>query len=79
MTSLAAALGMLPLALGLGAVNMLKPLAIAVIGAVVRVGASVADRDAGDLRSVVASAAEGLRRAGEGGIAISTDSQIQSI
>jgi CzcA family heavy metal efflux pump len=34
MTSLAAALGMLPLALGLGAVNMLKPLAIAVIGAV---------------------------------------------
>jgi CzcA family heavy metal efflux pump len=33
MTSLAAALGMLPLALGLGAVNMLKPLAIAVIGA----------------------------------------------
>ena len=34
MTSLAAALGMLPLALGFGAVNMLKPLAIAVIGAV---------------------------------------------
>ncbi len=34
MTSLAAALGMLPLALGLGAVNMLKPMAIAVIGAV---------------------------------------------
>jgi multidrug efflux pump subunit AcrB len=33
MTSLAAALGMLPLALGIGAVNMLKPLAIAVIGA----------------------------------------------
>jgi multidrug efflux pump subunit AcrB len=33
MTSLAAALGMLPLALGLGAVNMLKPLAIAVVGA----------------------------------------------
>jgi len=33
MTSLAAALGMLPLALGFGAVNMLKPLAIAVIGA----------------------------------------------
>jgi CzcA family heavy metal efflux pump len=33
MTSLAAGLGMLPLALGLGAVNMLKPLAIAVIGA----------------------------------------------
>jgi len=34
MTSLAAGLGMLPLALGFGAVNMLKPLAIAVIGAV---------------------------------------------
>ena len=33
MTSLAAGLGMLPLALGIGAVNMLKPLAIAVIGA----------------------------------------------
>jgi len=34
MTSLAAALGMLPLALGFGAANMLKPLATAVIGAV---------------------------------------------
>jgi CzcA family heavy metal efflux pump len=34
MTSLAAALGMLPLALGLGAANILRPLAIAVIGAV---------------------------------------------
>jgi multidrug efflux pump subunit AcrB len=34
MTSLAAALGMLPLAYGVGsAANMLKPLAIAVIGA----------------------------------------------
>jgi CzcA family heavy metal efflux pump len=33
MTSLAAALGMLPLALGIGAVNLLKPLATAVIGA----------------------------------------------
>jgi CzcA family heavy metal efflux pump len=33
MTSLAAALGMLPLALGFGAANMLKPLATAVIGA----------------------------------------------
>ncbi|MGD0463025.1 MAG: efflux RND transporter permease subunit [Tepidisphaeraceae bacterium] len=34
MTSLAAALGMLPLALGLGAATILRPLAIAVIGAV---------------------------------------------
>jgi CzcA family heavy metal efflux pump len=34
MTSLAAGLGMLPLALGLGAANILRPLAIAVIGAV---------------------------------------------
>ena len=34
MTSLAAALGMLPLAVGFGSANMLKPLAIAVIGAV---------------------------------------------
>jgi CzcA family heavy metal efflux pump len=33
MTSLAAGLGMLPLALSFGSVNMLKPLAIAVIGA----------------------------------------------
>jgi CzcA family heavy metal efflux pump len=33
MTSLAAALGMLPLALGVGAADMLKPLGIAVIGA----------------------------------------------
>jgi CzcA family heavy metal efflux pump len=34
MTSLAAGLGMLPLALGLGSADMLRPLAIAVIGAV---------------------------------------------
>ena len=34
MTSLAAGLGMLPLALGLGSAEMLRPLAIAVIGAV---------------------------------------------
>jgi CzcA family heavy metal efflux pump len=34
MTSLAAALGMLPLALGVGSADMLRPLAIAVIGAV---------------------------------------------
>jgi multidrug efflux pump subunit AcrB len=33
MTSLAAALGMLPLAMGIGAVNLLRPLAIAVVGA----------------------------------------------
>jgi predicted RND superfamily exporter protein len=34
MTSLAAALGMLPLAWGVGSADMLRPLAIAVIGAV---------------------------------------------
>ena len=34
MTSLAAALGMLPLAWGVGSGQMLRPLAIAVIGAV---------------------------------------------
>jgi multidrug efflux pump subunit AcrB len=34
MTSLAAGLGMLPLALGIGAANILRPLAIAVIGAI---------------------------------------------